>query len=78
MTGHLDIWTIYDHPKDFPDAFIARRFEVRSTTEGGPQATADVIVSGNLKDIRREMRNRGLVCLTRQDEDDSAIIETWL
>ena len=71
----LSIWTVYDQPRDFPDHFVARRFEVEST---GPQATDDVIVSRELEHVRQSLALRGLMVLPRSSNDEQHIIECWL
>lgn len=74
--GTLSLWTVYDHPRDHPDGYIARRFE----TGGGlpePKATSDA-VTGTLVAIRESMLMAGLYCLTRSEQDEKTIIETWL
>jgi hypothetical protein len=73
--GILSMWTVYDHPKDFPDNFIARRSEIGSG-EPLPVMTADV-VTGNLDLIRKSMEMCGLYCLSRDPSDDPVIVETW-
>jgi hypothetical protein len=65
---------VYDHPRDFPENYVARLFMVDA---GGAHAT-DTIVIGGLDVIRERMRRRGLSCLPRAFEDDSRIIETWI
>lgn len=67
----LVIWTVYDHPTDFPDEYVARKFI-------GAEATVEVMVCAALEPIRIELANRGFVCLQRADGDDAKIIETWL
>lgn len=77
-TEHNDpliIWTVYDHPTDFPDNFVARKF---TTDANGPRATAEVVVADSLDAIRESMVQRGLTCLTRSPEDEPQIVETWL
>lgn len=74
--GALSLWTVYDHPKDYPDSFVARRFEAGGG-EPAPMVTADV-VTGSLDVIRESMAMCGLVCMTRAPSDDSRILETWL
>ncbi|MGZ3742736.1 MAG: hypothetical protein ACXVB1_00160 [Pseudobdellovibrionaceae bacterium] len=67
----LSIWTVYDHPSDFPDLFVARRFE-------NLKPTMDYIAVSELEDIRKIMRSSGLFCLARAPQDDPKIIETWI
>ena len=73
--GGLAMWTIYDHPSDFPHSYVARRFEVR---HGDAVPTRDIVQSDSLQAIRRSFRICGLHCLTRNEEDDPKIVETWL
>jgi len=71
----LDLWTIYDHPKDHPGGFIARRFEVGIF---GHRPTRDTIHSSDLEELRTAMQERGLYCIPRSEGDDPVIIETWV
>lgn len=77
MGGALSLWTIYDHPKDQPDHFVARRFEAR---HGHPEpiATQDIIRGRELEPLREYFRKAGLVCLARYKGDDAKIVEMWL
>ena len=70
MSG-LTTWTVYDHPRDFPHCYVARRFE-------GERPTGDLVVAADLDALRQQLIERGLVCLDRDPEDDPAIMETWL
>jgi hypothetical protein len=38
-------WTIYDHPVDTPDTFVARKFVLSNGPE--PQPTAEMMTAGN-------------------------------
>jgi hypothetical protein len=72
--GLLTIWTIYDKPKDHPDGFIARRFEVGAD---GPVPTGD-IMTGDLEDMRETLWKAGLLKLTRDPLDEPQIVESWV
>ena len=72
--GQLTIWTIYEKPKDFPDGFIARRFEVGG---GNTVPTRDTL-TGKLEDIRQALWKAGLMKLSRKDGDEPQIVESWL
>lgn len=74
QNGKLSMWTVYDHPKDFPDGFIARRFEV---DRDGPKPTMETI-TGELGAIRLAFVKAGLTRLTRNPEDEAQIVECWL
>jgi hypothetical protein len=76
MSELLPMWTVYDHPKDFPNSFVARLWNVG--VGGSPIATNEVLVFPELEAIRLRMRNRGLTCLARSEYDDPNIVEVWL
>jgi hypothetical protein len=69
------MWTVYDHPKDFPHSFVARRFEVAKAVSW---PTDDILVSGDLDMLRDELAARGLTPITRDPDDDPKIVEVWL
>lgn len=71
----LSMWTVYDHPSDFPKGFIARRWEIERS---GAEPTADVMRAYDLEPLREQLRNMGLTCLDRNPEDEPQIVETWL
>jgi hypothetical protein len=72
----LHIWTIYDHPLDFPDVFVARLSLVGG--DGGPKVTDQILTAPDLDTLRREFVRRGLTCITRSPNDDPVIVECWL
>lgn len=73
--GALAIWTVYDHPKDFPQEFVARRFSV---DRHGSRPTDDVLTSTSLDLLRTELAGRGLTVINRMPGDDPKIVEVWL
>lgn len=70
MTG-LPIWVVYDHPVDWPDWYVAREWV-------GMEPSASVILERDLDRLRAQLEAKGLVKLMRNEEDDPAILETWL
>ena len=50
---------------------VARRFEL-------DQPTDDHMIAASLPGIRKALIRMGLVCLTRNPEDEPHIVETWL
>lgn len=74
MSDKLAIWTVYDHPSDYPNAFVAHLSEVDAT--GAVSGFA--IFSENLDELRAALASQGLIKLTRSQEDDPKIIEVWL
>lgn len=73
MSGTLEMWTIYDHPTDFPGEYVARRFNV---TSFGPAATDMLIRGKTLDEVRHQLLVTGLVAIQRDPSDDPKIVET--
>jgi hypothetical protein len=72
----LAMWTVYKHPRDYPDKFVARRFDVDGD---GPKPSASIIIAPDLDQLRDILeRDLHLVCLSRNEGDDPVIVETWL
>jgi hypothetical protein len=70
------MWTIYDHPSDFPDKYVARLFEVDA---GGPRPTDNFIAVSDVEELRQMfLEHFALTCISRSPEDDPKIVETWL
>ena len=72
--ANLPIWTVYDHPRDYPNGYVARRW----LTLPVPRATNEVIIADKLDDIRDQLEAKGLVKLMRDPSDEPQIVETWL
>ncbi|HET9538090.1 MAG TPA: hypothetical protein VFP43_22545 [Mesorhizobium sp.] len=72
----LRMWTVYDHPKDYPDCYVARMFEVDAE---GPRATGSIIIMESLERLRDTLAfEMHLTPMKRNPEDDPVIVETWL
>lgn len=70
----LEIWTVYQHPKDFPEHFVARKFNYDQPTD----ITLVAERLENLRHILKRIRGGYLVNIGRNPEDDPAIVESWL
>lgn len=71
----IPMFVIYDHPSDYPESFLVRRWLV-----GEEQALAEITptaVVGSLEEARAAVP-AGLTCLPRQPADDPKIVEVWL
>ncbi len=66
----LKIFTIYDHPKDYPTKFVVRLFIADQPTE--ITFTADSLNQARL------YIPKGLVKFDRHHTDDPVIVESWL
>jgi len=71
----LAMWTVYDHPRDFPDEFVARRFDVDGK---GARPTDEILTSSSLDLLRAELASRGLTVINRLPKDEPQIVEVWL
>jgi hypothetical protein len=77
--GVMPMWTVYNRPKDYPDGFIARRFEVgRGKPPAWPITATDDTLTGELEAIRATFLAIGMTCVNRQADDEAQIVETWL
>jgi hypothetical protein len=65
----LPIWTVYQHPRDMPDAYVARLFLTGKPTE-------QVVQAPTLDEVRA-LIPPGLYRMPRQPGDDPVIVETW-
>lgn len=66
----LDIWTVYDHPLDYPEYFVVRRWELTSPREH--------YLFASLGKAQAFLVSKGLARLPRFEQDDPKIIETWI
>jgi hypothetical protein len=67
------LYTIYKHPRDFPNKYVVRMFKLDMPTpnrwnvdslDEARAVVADLLPGG--------------VCFPRDDSDDSVIVETWM
>jgi hypothetical protein len=74
----LTMFTIYDHPRDYPRHIVVRQFLiVRGQRE--PLVSFVGCLYSTLDEARRDcQRNGASVCLDREPADDANIVETWL
>jgi hypothetical protein len=75
MSDELEMWTIFDHPRDRPDHFVARKFII---SREGPLLTDEVLLADEVDALREAMEYMGKVKLMRSPEDDPVIMETWV
>ena len=70
MNEPISSWVVYDHPKDYPDQYVARMWD-------GEAPTTNVILGPTLESVREPLR-RDYVCVGRFAQDDPCIVEVWL
>lgn len=70
MTKKLELWTIYKHPSDYPNEFVARKFIL-------DKPTSEIKTSDTIETLRL-LLPMGLTRVERNDGDDPVIVETWM
>lgn len=76
MSDQLSIYTVYDHPSDYPDKYVCRRCKI---IEGGKIIDDGfLMISENLELIREQMLYMGLILIPRDASDDPVIIESYI
>ena len=70
----LSLWTVYDHPRDFPHNYVAREWIVEN---GKLAPTANLMLSPDLERLRQQLPMH-LHRIPRSEGDDPKIVETWL
>lgn len=81
MSVSYKIWVVYNHPKDYPDDFIARLWEVQDhqlPLFPVLTPTKETIISKDYNEIRKQLRAKGLWRLPAVEEEDLCIIEKWV
>lgn len=70
----LKMWTIYGHPLDYPEGFVARQWIIAGGGEPhpGPARYRKTLAEA------REAVPAGLYRLDRNPGDDPSVIETWI
>lgn len=71
----LVMWTLYDHPHDIPDSFVARKWLV---TRQGERPTGEIVRADTAQAIYEHFRNQGLGWIERHPDDDPKIMGTFL
>lgn len=66
----VPIIAVYKHPKDYPDKYVARLFNIN-------KPTLYAIVKDTLEEIRQEIPDH-LRKISRCEKDDPVLVETWL
>jgi len=71
----LRMWTVYDHPADMPDHFVARLWVLERE---GAAPTTLALVSKDLEPLRDILRELGFHAIPRTPGDDPVIVEVWM
>lgn len=72
----MTMWVIYDHPKDFPHKYVARKWLIGP---GEMTPTGNIMLTNDLETLRESLSvGLGRTCIARSPEDDGKIVETWV
>ena len=72
----LSLFTIYDHPSDYPAHFVVREYQV--ARDGCVSPVEPPQLYPTLQAARQVQFDAWRMCLRRQAGDDPVIIESWL
>lgn len=72
----LSMWVVYDHPSDFPDWWVARRWDI--VTGVNEPVNSGVVFTARTLSGLRDLLPEGLYRMDRNPQDDPAIVEVWL
>lgn len=75
MNRTLTQYVIYEHPLDYPEHFVVRRWEIG---EGKILAAKEPLGIAPTLESARAMLPEGLYRIARDKRDDPAIAEVWL
>lgn len=76
MSEPMYHYVVYDHPLDYPDHFVVRRFAV---LPDGPVPEKEIhMQNDSLDEIRHYLFTLGLFPIGRDKHDDPVIVETWI
>ena len=71
----LTMFTVYERPTDYPNAYVVRRFEIRP---GGPEAGRLLGVVDTLEQARALIPASADARLPRAADDPPQVVETWV
>lgn len=66
----LPMITVYKHPEDYPEQYVARVWDVNKPTH--------LIALADTLEELREAIPEGMCNLGRQQQDDPCIVEVWI
>lgn len=70
----MELWTVYDRPADHPRHCAVRKVLV----EDDGLSPRDLQLFQSVQEARSALARRGLICVPRAQQDEPALLETWL
>ena len=74
LRERLPLFTVTDHPRDYPDYYVARLH----LTLPGVEVLPFAIMDRDLETLRATLRALGLTLIPRDPTDDPVILESWI
>jgi hypothetical protein len=72
----MAMWTVYDHPRDFPNNYVAREWIAE---DGRTRPTGNFLLANDIEVLREILlAQMHLHRLPRSESDDPKIVETWI
>lgn len=75
---NVNLYCVYDHPKDYPDDYVLRRFVVKPDLLDPVPDEEPILVVRLLTTIQEWAMVRGLHFIPRSPQDDACIIGTYV
>ena len=70
----MELWTVYDRPSDHPRHCVV----LKVVAQDDGLAPSDSHLFGSVQEARSALARRGLIRVPRAEQDDPALVETWL
>jgi hypothetical protein len=71
----MSIWTVYDHPTDFPNNYVAREWIIEN---GKERPGTNIIIAPDIERLREVLRRGLFHPIPRSENDDPVIVESWI
>lgn len=77
MPDMMIVWAIYDRPREFPDVYVAQKWEV---VKGVSTKFDDFRTDADLENLRQRLINEESCggCLPAGPDDNPEVVELWL
>lgn len=80
MDRLLELWTLYAHPRDYPDSYVVRQFVVLDDGKLWMNPARPIIEEKTLEAAREKLRQLlpNGIPIPRDTNDEPQIVETWI
>lgn len=77
LSRPLTLYTVYDHPADYPQSVVVRRWFLTGDV-ASPEPGSPYLIGPSIDRIRMTLESEGLYRIPRDPADDPVIAEVWL